>query len=89
MRDEVGELDEIARVRVDERLDPHGLGVVPDLYDVREGDGAVLLRDELELGRVPVVLPAELAFSLGDRIGGGDGGGRRRNVGCNGKRSAK
>ncbi len=78
MGDEVRELDDVARVRVHKRLVPHGLGVVPDLHNVREGDGAILLSDELELRRVLVVRPRELALSLGDRIGsrnGGRGGG--------------
>ena len=63
-RDEIGELNDVARVRVDEGLVPHSLTVVPDLDDVCEGDGAVLLRNVLEFGRVPVVFPTELVFSL-------------------------
>ena len=81
MGDEVGELDDVASVRVDERLVPHGLRIVPDLYDVCEGDRAILLRNELELGRVLVVFRAELALGLGDRIVRRDGGGSGRHVG--------
>ena len=85
MRNEVGELDDVARVGIDERLVPHRLTVVPDLHNVGEGNGAVLLRNELELGRVLVVFCTELALSLGDRIVRRDGGGGGRHVGCSGK----
>lgn len=80
MSDEVGELYNVATVGIDERLDPHGLSVVPDLDNMGEGDGAVLLRDELELGRVLVVRSGKLALSLGDRIRGRNGGGSGRHV---------
>ena len=75
MRDEVGELDDVAGVGIDERLIPHGFAVIPDLHDVCEGDGTILLRDKLDLSWVPGVRPAELAFSLGDRVGRRDGWG--------------
>ena len=81
MRDEVGELDDVPSVGIHERLVPHRLTVVPDLYNVREGNRAVLLRDVFDLRRVPVVRPPEPTFSLGDRVGGGDRGGGRGDVG--------
>ena len=89
MGDKVGELDDVAGVRVDEGFVPHGLGVVSDLHDVCEGDRAILLRDKLELGRVLVVFRAELAISLGDCVCGRDGGGSGRHVGCSKKTSAR
>ena len=89
MRDEVGELDDVAGVGIDERLIPHGFAVIPDLHDVCEGDGTILLRDVFDLGRVPVVRSPELALSLGDCIGDGDGRCSGRDVGCGGDRSAE
>ena len=32
--DEVGELDDVARVRIDEHLVPHGLGFILDLCNI-------------------------------------------------------
>ena len=89
MRDEVGELDDVARVCVHERLVPHRLAVVPNLHNVGESNRAILLRDIFDLRRVPVVRPPELAFSLGYRVGGRNGRRGRGDVGCGGKRSAK
>ena len=89
MRDEVSELDDVPSVGIHERLIPHGLAIVPDLHNVREGDGTILLRNIFDLGRMLVIRSPELAFSLGDRIGGGDGGRGRGDVGCGSEKLAK
>ena len=89
VRDEVGELDDVARVCVDKRLAPQGLAVVPDLYNVRKGDGAIFLRDVFGFGRVPGVCAADLAFSLGDGISSRDRRDSRRHIGYGEKRLAK
>ena len=74
-----GELDNGAGVRVDERLEPRAGLVVLDLNDVREGERAVLLRDELERRWVLVKLARQCALCLRDRVVERDGGSRRRN----------
>ena len=56
LRDEVGELDDLARMCVHECLDPRSRVVVLDLHDVGQGEGPVLLGDELDGRRVLVEL---------------------------------
>ena len=85
----VGELDDVAGVGIDERPVPHRLTVIPEPHAVQEGNRAILLRDIFDLGQAPIVCSPELAFSLGDRIGGGDGGRGRRDIGCSKKKLAK
>lgn len=77
-RDKVRELDDLAGVRVHERLIPCAGIVILDLDDVRESERAVLFRDELQRGWVLVVLAGELALGRGDRVLQGNGGRGRR-----------
>lgn len=81
LRNKVSQLDDLAGVCVHERLEPRAGLVVLDLNDVREGERAVLLRNELERGRVLVELARELALSRGNRVLQGDRGRNRRDGG--------
>ena len=77
MSDEVDQMDDVAGVCIYKGLVPHFLGIVSNLDNVRKDEGAILLRDELELCRVSVVCTGELALGFRDRIVGRNG----RNVG--------
>ena len=72
MSDEIGALDDVARVCIYERLVPHCLAVVLHLNNVGEGNGTVLFCDVFDLRRVPVVRAPERTFSFGDRVCGGN-----------------
>ena len=75
LRDEIGELDDLARVRVNERLEPRARLLVLDLHDVSERERAVLLGDKLERRWVLVEFAGERALGLSDRILEGQRGG--------------
>ncbi len=72
LRDEVGQLNDIARMGIDEGLEPRASLVVLNLHDVRKGEGAVLLGDELDGRWVLVELARERTLRLRDGIINGE-----------------
>ena len=70
--DKVRELDDLAGMRIDERLEPRARVLVLDLDNVCQDDRAVRLGDVFEGGRVLVVLSRERIFGFGDRVLGRD-----------------
>lgn len=68
MGNKVNNVNELAAVRVDERLDPRARLLVLDLNDVRQDGSVVGLDDVFERDRVVVVLSVNDTLRLGNGL---------------------